>query len=81
MQKISAFLWFDHQAEEAVSFYTSLFHDARITKTLRYPENSTVGAPGSVMAIGFELEGQEFLALNGGPEPGFTFNPSMSNAA
>jgi predicted 3-demethylubiquinone-9 3-methyltransferase (glyoxalase superfamily) len=78
MQKISPFLWFDHQAEEAVSFYTSLFHDARITKTLRYPENSTVGTPGSVMAIGFELEGQEFLALNGGPEPGFTFNPSIS---
>ena len=78
MQKISPFLWFDHRAEEAVSFYTSLFHDARITKTLRYPENSTVGTPGSVMAIGFELEGQEFLALNGGPEPGSRSTRSIS---
>ncbi len=78
MQKISPFLWFNDRAEEAVAFYTSLFQDARITKTLRYPENSTVGTPGSVMAISFELEGQEFLALNGGPEPGFAFSPSIS---
>jgi predicted 3-demethylubiquinone-9 3-methyltransferase (glyoxalase superfamily) len=76
MQKISPFLWFEDHAEEAVSFYTSLFDDSRIVKTLRYPENSTVGTPGSVMAITFELEGQEFLALNGGPE--FTFSEAVS---
>src|SRR4051812_11410366 len=76
MQKISPFLWFDDQAEEAVAFYLSLFDDARITTTLRYPENSTLGTPGSVMSLGFELAGQEFMALNGGPD--FRFNPSIS---
>jgi predicted 3-demethylubiquinone-9 3-methyltransferase (glyoxalase superfamily) len=76
MQKISPFLWFDDQAEEAVSFYMSLFDDARITTTLRYPENSTIGTPGTVMSLGFELAGQEFMALNGGPE--FRFTPAIS---
>jgi predicted 3-demethylubiquinone-9 3-methyltransferase (glyoxalase superfamily) len=76
MQKISPFLWFDDQAEEAVAFYMSLFDDARITTTLRYPENSTVGTPGSVMSLGFELAGQGFMALNGGPE--FRFTPAIS---
>ena len=76
MQKISPFLWFDNQAEEAVGFYLSLFDDSRITTTLRYPQNSTIGEPGSVMSLGFELAGQEFMALNGGPD--FRFNPSIS---
>lgn len=76
MQKISPFLWFDNQAEEAVTFYMSLFDDSRITTTLRYPQNSTIGDPGSVMSLGFELAGQEFMALNGGPD--FRFNPSIS---
>ena len=76
MQKISPFLWFDTQAEEAVAFYLSLFDDSRITTTLRYPQNSTIGEPGTVMSLGFELAGQEFMALNGGPE--FRFNPSIS---
>ena len=76
MQKISPFLWFDDQAEEAVAFYVSLFDDSRITTTLRYPQNSSLGTPGSVMSLGFELSGQEFMALNGGPE--FRFNPSIS---
>ena len=76
MQKISPFLWFDNQAEEAVGFYLSLFDDSRITTTLRYPQNSTIGDPGSVMSLGFELAGQEFMALNGGPD--FRFNPSIS---
>jgi predicted 3-demethylubiquinone-9 3-methyltransferase (glyoxalase superfamily) len=76
MQKISPFLWFDDQAEEAVAFYMSLFDDSRITTTLRYPQNSSLGTPGSVMSLGFELSGQEFMALNGGPD--FRFNPSIS---
>lgn len=76
MQKISPFLWFDDQAEAAVAFYMSLFDDSRITTTLRYPENSTVGTPGTVMSLGFELAGQEFMALNGGPE--FRFTPAIS---
>jgi predicted 3-demethylubiquinone-9 3-methyltransferase (glyoxalase superfamily) len=76
MQKISPFLWFDDEAEQAVAFYMSLFEDSRITTTLRYPENSTIGTPGSVMSLGFELAGQEFMALNGGPE--FRFTPAIS---
>ena len=76
MQKISPFLWFDNEAEEAVAFYLSLFEDSRITTTLRYPQNSTIGTPGSVMSLGFELAGQEFMALNGGPE--FRFTPAIS---
>ncbi|MFL5790560.1 MAG: VOC family protein [Actinomycetota bacterium] len=76
MQKISPFLWFDNQAEEAVSFYLSLFDDSRITTTLRYPQSSTIGTPGSVMSLAFELGGNEFMALNGGPE--FRFTPAIS---
>jgi len=76
VQKISPFLWFDNQAEEAVSFYLSLFDDSRITTTLRYPQNSTIGTPGSVMSLAFELGGNEFMALNGGPE--FRFTPAIS---
>ena len=76
MQKISPFLWFDDEAEEAVAFYMSLFDDSRITTTLRYPQNSTIGTPGNVMSLGFELAGQEFMALNGGPD--FRFNPAIS---
>jgi predicted 3-demethylubiquinone-9 3-methyltransferase (glyoxalase superfamily) len=76
MQKISPFLWFDSEAEAAVTFYLSLFEDSRITTTLRYPQNSTIGTPGSVMSLGFELNGQQFMALNGGPE--FRFTPAIS---
>lgn len=75
MSKIVPFLWFDHQAEEAVQFYTGLFQDARITGIARYGE----GAPrpaGSVMTVAFELEGQEFVALNGGPM--FQFSQAIS---
>ena len=75
MQKISPFLWFDDNAEEAVDLYLSIFDNAKITDTARYPEDSP-GTPGTVMSINFELEGQEFIALNGGPE--FTFNESIS---
>jgi predicted 3-demethylubiquinone-9 3-methyltransferase (glyoxalase superfamily) len=76
MQKISPFLWFDSEAEAAVTFYLSLFDDSRITTTLRYPQSSTIGEPGSVMSLGFELNGQQFMALNGGPE--FRFTPAIS---
>lgn len=75
MQKITTFLWFDDQAEEAVAFYTSLFDDSRIVDVQRYGEAGP-GEPGSVMVITFELAGQRFIALNGGPR--FTFNEAVS---
>ena len=79
MQKISTCLWFDNQAEEAVNFYTSVFKDSKIGFASRYDEASAKasGQPaGSVLTISFELEGREFMALNGGPL--FKFNESMS---
>jgi predicted 3-demethylubiquinone-9 3-methyltransferase (glyoxalase superfamily) len=69
--KISPFLWFDTQAEEAANFYVSLFEDSEIAEVSRYPEN-TPGPAGSVMTVSFRLAGQEFTALNGGPEYSFT---------
>jgi len=75
MQKITPFLWFDSQAEEAVKFYTSVFKDSKILSTTRYGEAGP-GPKGSVMSMAFQLEGQEFIALNGGPE--FTFSPAIS---
>ncbi|MEV7181608.1 VOC family protein [Kitasatospora sp. NPDC093679] len=70
-QKITTFLWFDHQAEEAAQFYTSLFPDSRIVDVQRYGEAGP-GAAGSVMTVSFELAGQRYLALNGGPIFPFT---------
>jgi predicted 3-demethylubiquinone-9 3-methyltransferase (glyoxalase superfamily) len=75
MQKITPFLWFDGKAEEAVNFYTSVFKNAKKGKIARYGEGGP-GPNGSVMTVEFELEGQEFVALNGGPE--FTFSPAIS---
>ena len=78
-QKISPCLWFDDQAEEAAGFYTSIFRDSRITKVSRYGEagREIHGRPaGTVMTVAFELEGQSFTALNGGPA--FTFTPAIS---
>ncbi|MGC9942250.1 MAG: VOC family protein [Verrucomicrobiota bacterium] len=75
MQKITPFLWFDNQAEQAVKFYTSVFENSRIIKISRYGEEgqSVSGRPmGSVMTIEFQLDGQKFLALNGGPLFKFT---------
>ena len=66
MQKITTFLTFDDQAEEAVKLYTSVFKNSRITSTRRYSDAGP-GPKGSVMTMGFELEGQPFMALNGGP--------------
>ncbi|MFJ6378830.1 VOC family protein [Kitasatospora sp. NPDC092039] len=71
MQKITTFLWFDDQAEEAAAFYTTLFPNSRITGITRYGEAGP-GPAGSVMTVGFELAGREYTALNGGPEFRFT---------
>ena len=76
-QKITTFLWFDTQAEEAASFYVSLFEDSEITGITRYPEGSP-GPTGQAMAVTFELAGQEFTALNGGPQFPFTEAISLS---
>jgi len=75
MQKITPFLWFDDQAEEAVNFYVSIFKNSKITQVSHYGDAGP-REKGMVMTMSFELEGQEFMALNGGPE--FTFNPSIS---
>jgi predicted 3-demethylubiquinone-9 3-methyltransferase (glyoxalase superfamily) len=71
MQKITPFLWFDSQAEEAVSFYTSLFQHSQQVAVTRYGEGGPRPA-GSVMTVAFQLAGQDFVALNGGPEFPFT---------
>src|SRR5437762_11871938 len=75
LQRITPCLWFDHQAEEAARFYVSIFKDSRITSTARYDDEGAKasGRPkGSVMTVAFELDGQEFTALNGGPVFKFT---------
>jgi len=75
MQKITPFLWFDDKAEEAVSFYTSIFKNSKIVKIARYGDAGAQvsGRPkGTVMIVAFQLEGQEFVALNGGPQFKFT---------
>ncbi|MEO7989001.1 MAG: VOC family protein [Chryseolinea sp.] len=71
MQKITPFLWFDGNAEEAMNFYTSIFKSAKVKSVSRYGEAGP-GPKGSVMTANFELEGQEFIALNGGPLFKFT---------
>ena len=75
MQKINPFLWFDNQAEEAMNFYTSIFKNSRVVSISRYGEAGP-GPAGSVMVASFELEGQKFMALNGGP--GFPFSEAIS---
>jgi predicted 3-demethylubiquinone-9 3-methyltransferase (glyoxalase superfamily) len=66
MQKITPFLWFDNQAEEAANFYVSVFKDGKIKQIARYGDAGP-GPKGSVMVVDFEINGQEFTALNGGP--------------
>ena len=75
MQKITPFLWFDTQGEDAARFYTSVFPNSRIVDIQRYGEAGPRDA-GTVMTVAFELEGQRFVALNGGPD--FTFNEAIS---
>ena len=75
MQKITPFLWFDTNAEEAVNFYTAIFRNSKIVNVSRYGETGP-GPAGAVMSLTFQLEGQDFIALNGGPH--FTFSPAIS---
>src|SRR5579863_7541500 len=75
MQKIVPFLWFDGKAEEAANFYTAIFNDALITDVSRSGDDG-LGARGKVMSATFELAGQKFIALNGGPM--FKFTPAIS---
>jgi predicted 3-demethylubiquinone-9 3-methyltransferase (glyoxalase superfamily) len=70
MQKITPFLWFDANAEEAANFYTSIFKNSKTSSISR------TGEAGPVMSVTFQLEGQDFIALNGGPQ--FTFSPAIS---
>ncbi len=75
MQKITPFLWFDGNAEEAMNFYVSIFKNAKTGNISRYGDGGP-GPKGSVMSATFQLEGQEFFALNGGPM--FRFSPAIS---
>jgi predicted 3-demethylubiquinone-9 3-methyltransferase (glyoxalase superfamily) len=75
MQKITPFLWFDGQAEEAMNFYTSIFKNSKIVSVMHYGEAGP-GAKGTVMSATFEIQGQEFIVLNGGPH--FKFSPAIS---
>jgi len=70
-QKITTFLWFDNQAEEAAQLYTSIFADSRIVEVTRYGEGGP-GPKGTAMTVVYELAGQQFIALNGGPQFKFT---------
>ena len=74
-QKITTYLWFDCNAEEAVTFYTSLFPGSRVISVARWPEGGP-GPAGQVLNMVFELAGQQFMALNGGPR--FAFTPAIS---
>lgn len=75
MQKITPFLWFDANAEEAVNFYLSIFRNSKILNVARCGEAGP-GPKGSVLTVQFQLEGQQFIALNGGPN--FKFNEAVS---
>jgi predicted 3-demethylubiquinone-9 3-methyltransferase (glyoxalase superfamily) len=75
MQKITPFLWFDGNAEEAANFYISIFRNSKMGKISRYGDAGP-GLKGSVMSVTFQIEGQEFFALNGGPQ--FKFTPAIS---
>jgi predicted 3-demethylubiquinone-9 3-methyltransferase (glyoxalase superfamily) len=75
MQKITPFLWFDGQAEEAMNFYVSVFKNSKVGSVTRYGEAGP-GPKGTVMSATFQLEGEEFFALNGGPQ--FSFTPAIS---
>lgn len=74
--KITPFLWYDDQAEEAARFYAGVFGDATIDEVAHYPDNAPDGLAGTVMTVTFTLAGQRFTALNAGPH--FTFNPAVS---
>jgi predicted 3-demethylubiquinone-9 3-methyltransferase (glyoxalase superfamily) len=71
MQKITPFLWFDHQAEEAAQHYVSIFPDSKVVDVMRMGDAGS-GSPGAVTIVNFQLAGQDFIALNGGPQFKFT---------
>ncbi len=75
MQKITPFLWFDGKAEEAANFYVSIFKNSKVLSVHSYGEEGP-GPKGTVMSVTFQLDGQEFYALNGGPQ--YTFTPAVS---
>jgi predicted 3-demethylubiquinone-9 3-methyltransferase (glyoxalase superfamily) len=75
MQKITPFLWYDGKAEEAVNFYVSIFKNSKVVSMARYGDAGP-GPKGSVMTAAFQLEGQDFVALNGGPQ--YKFTPAIS---
>jgi predicted 3-demethylubiquinone-9 3-methyltransferase (glyoxalase superfamily) len=75
MKKITPFLWFDGKAEESMNFYVSIFKNSKIVSVTRYGEAGP-GPKGTVMTAAFQLNGQDFVALNGGPQ--FTFSPAIS---
>lgn len=75
VQKITPFLWFDHQAEDAANLYTSVFPNSKVVKVVRYGKSGP-GPAGSAMTVEFQLEGQSFVALNGGPQ--FKFSEAIS---
>jgi predicted 3-demethylubiquinone-9 3-methyltransferase (glyoxalase superfamily) len=72
MQRITPFLWFDKEAEEAANFYVSVFKNSKVKGVTRYTGEEPLGQKASVMTVDFELDGQEFVALNGGPRFKFT---------
>ncbi|HEY3698848.1 MAG TPA: VOC family protein [Spongiibacteraceae bacterium] len=77
LKKITPFLWFDKQAEEAANFYTSIFNNSKITRVVRYRATTPSGNKiGDVMTVAFQLDGLDFVALNGGPH--FKFNEAVS---
>jgi predicted 3-demethylubiquinone-9 3-methyltransferase (glyoxalase superfamily) len=75
MQKITPFLWFDGKAEDAMNFYISVFKNSKVVRVTRYGEGGP-GPKGTIMSATFQLDGQDFFALNGGPQ--FTFSPAIS---
>ena len=75
MQKITPFLWFNDKAEEAINFYVSIFKNSKVGRVTRYGDAGP-GPKGSVMSATFQLDGQDFFALNGGPH--YTFTPAIS---
>jgi predicted 3-demethylubiquinone-9 3-methyltransferase (glyoxalase superfamily) len=74
-QKITTYLWFNDNAEEAIAHYTTIFPNSRVTTVVRWPEGGP-GPAGQVINMVFELEGQQFIALNGGPQ--YSFTPAIS---
>ena len=78
MQRITPFLWFDDQAEEAANFYVAVFKNSKVKEISHYTGEEPLGEKGAVMTVAFELDGQEFVALNGGPR--FKFTEAVSFA-